>query len=65
MWFEASLTINSDSARHRVSGHLPTYFSNRPEELYKISLIIIEYPGEILIKLAFVLKISKSSWKTD
>jgi hypothetical protein len=30
----------------------------------KISLIIKECPDEILMKLAIVLKISKSSWKT-
>jgi hypothetical protein len=32
--------------------------------LQKISLIIKECPEEILIKLAIVLKISKSSWNT-
>ena len=30
-----------------VSGHLPTYFSNCPEELYKNSLIIKECQEEI------------------
>jgi hypothetical protein len=33
--------------------------------LLKISLIIKECPEEILIKLAIVLKISKSNWNTD
>jgi hypothetical protein len=33
-----------------------------PKNFIKISLIIKECPQEILIKLAIVLKISKSSW---
>jgi hypothetical protein len=40
---------------------LRTFFSNCPEELIKISLIIKECPEEILTKMAIVMKISKSS----
>ena len=53
--------LSSDSARHWSQDILPTFFLNCPEELIKISLIIKECPEEILIKLAIVLKISKSS----
>jgi hypothetical protein len=45
---------------------LPNYFSNCPEEFYKKNILIIkEYPEEILIKLAIVLKISELSRNTD
>jgi uncharacterized Fe-S center protein len=57
-------TISLYNSLTPVSEHLPTYFSNCPEELYKINLIIKECPEEILINMAIVLKISMSSCNT-
>jgi hypothetical protein len=55
----------SDSARYAlVSGHCPFISQIVLKNFIKICLIIEERPEEILIKLAIVLKISKSSWNT-
>ena len=65
MWSDFGFyTISLYNSLTPVSEHLPTYFSNCPEELYKINLIIKECPEEILIKMAIVLKISMSSCNT-
>jgi hypothetical protein len=56
---------NSDSARHQFQDICPPISQIvRKINFIKISLIIKECPDEILMKLAIVLKISKSSWKT-
>ena len=57
--------IVSDSARHRSRDICPPTSQIVLKSFIKISLIIKECPGEILIKLTIVLKISKSSWNTD
>jgi hypothetical protein len=50
----------SDSARHPSQGISPPISQIVLKNFIKISLIIKEFPEEILIKLAIVLKISKS-----
>jgi hypothetical protein len=58
----AICTLYSDSARHWSQDICHLFLKLSLRTLYKfISLIIKEYPEEILIKLAVVLKISKSS----
>ena len=55
---------SSDSARDRSqlgTGLSPPISQIVPTKLIKVSLIIKECPEEILIKVAIVLKISKSS----
>jgi hypothetical protein len=54
----------SDSARHWSQDICPPISQIVLKNFIKISLIIKECPEEILIKLAIVLKISKSSWNT-
>ena len=58
----------SDSARHWSQDICLPISSNCPEEVkknkLKISLFIKECHEEILIKLAIVVKISKSRWNT-
>jgi hypothetical protein len=55
----------SDWVRHRSQDICPTISPNFVlKNFIKISLIIKECPEEILIKLAIVLKISKSNWNT-
>ena len=50
---------------HRVKWWMQWFFSQIVvKNFIKISLIIKEFPEDILIKLAIVLKISKSSWNT-
>jgi hypothetical protein len=51
----------SDSARHWSQDISPPISQIVLKNFIKISLIIKECPEEILIKLAIVLKISKSS----
>jgi hypothetical protein len=51
----------SDSARHRSQDICPPISENILKNCIKICLIK-EYPEEILVKWAIVLKISKSSW---
>ena len=53
--------IVSDSARHWSRDICPPISQIVLKNFIKISLIIKECPGEILIKLTIVLKISKSS----
>ena len=53
--------ITSDSARHRYQDICPPIFQIDMKNFIKISLIVKECPEEILIKLAIVLKITKSS----
>ena len=53
--------IVSDSARHRSRDICPPISQIVLKNFIKIHLIIKECPGEILIKLTIVLKISKSS----
>ena len=53
--------ICSDSARHRSLDICPPISQIVLKNFIKISLIIKECPEEILINLAIVLKISKSS----
>ena len=61
----ALCTLYSDSARHWSQDICYLFLKLSLRTLYKfISLIIKEYPEEILIKLAVVLKISKFSWNT-
>jgi hypothetical protein len=50
----------SDSARHPSQDISPPISQIVLKNFIKISLIIKEFPEEILIKLAIVLKISKS-----
>ena len=56
--------ITSDSARHRYQDICPPIFQIVLKNFIKISLIVKECPEEVLIKLAIVLKITKSSWNT-
>jgi hypothetical protein len=53
--------LYSDSARHQSQDNCPPISQIVLKNFIKISLIIKEYPEEILIKLAIVVKISKSS----
>jgi hypothetical protein len=53
--------LYSDSARHQSQDNCPPISQIVLKNFIKISLIIKEYPEEFLIKLAIVLKISKSS----
>ena len=57
-------SIYSDSARHRYQDICPPISQIVLKNVIKISLIIKECLEEILIKLAIILKISKSSWNT-
>jgi len=56
-------TLNkvSDSARYRSQDICPPISQIVRKDFTKINLIIKECPEEILIKLAIVMKISKSS----
>ena len=54
----------SDSAKLWSMDICPPISQIVLKNFLKYSLIIKECPEEILIKLAIVLKISKSSWKT-
>jgi hypothetical protein len=56
--------FHSDSTRHLFPDICPPISKIVLKNFIKISLIIKECPDEILIKLAIVLKISKSSWNT-
>ena len=56
--------FHSDSTRHLSPDICPPISKIVLKNFIKISLIIKECPDEILIKLAIVLKISKSSWNT-
>ena len=56
---------NSVLARQRSQDICPPISQIVLKNFIKISLIIKECPEGILIKLAIVLKISKSSWNTD
>ena len=60
-----SLTYVSDSARHLSQDIFPPISQIVLKNFMKINIIIKECPEEILIKLAIVLKISKSSWNID
>jgi hypothetical protein len=51
----------SDADRHRSQDNYPPISQIVLKNFIKISLIIKESPEEILLKLAIVLKISKSS----
>jgi hypothetical protein len=56
--------FHSNSTRHLSPDICPPISKIVLKNFIKISLIIKECPDEILIKLAIVLKISKSSWNT-
>jgi hypothetical protein len=53
--------MTSDSARHWSRDIFPPISQIALKTFIKINLIIKECPEEILIKLAIILKISKSS----
>jgi hypothetical protein len=61
-WF---IMLCSDSARHRSRDICPSISQIILKKFIIISLIIKDCPEEILIRLAIVLKIPKSSWNTD
>jgi hypothetical protein len=53
--------VHSDSARHRSQDICPPISQIVLKNFIKINLITKECPEKILIKLAIILKISKSS----